>query len=264
MKKTLSLVIAFVLTISAFAQKISVNELAKVINNSNVVVIDARKSADYMKTHIKGAINLDVTTLCNNSPIEGILKSESELASILGKNGVSQEKKIVVYCETGVRAGRMYWILKYLGAKDVSMLDGQMDAWFKGRKPITKAATTLPATSFTVAKNSSLKVDKAYVKSKLNAAGTVLVDTRKAEDFNAGHIGKAVNIPHESFLNDKAIKSNDAISSLLNGKGVTKDKEVILYCKTSTTAGLAFFIMKSLLDYPNVKVYDGAWGEWNQ
>lgn len=263
MKKVLSLIFAVILALSGFAQKITVAELAKISGNDNVVIIDARKSADYAKTHIKEAINLDVTTLCNNTPIEGILKSPSELASIFGKNGVSQSKKIVIYCETGIRAGRMYWILKYLGAKDVSMLDGQIDGWFKKRKPITKTPTTLKPVTFTPSVNNALKVDKAYVNSKLNAAGTVLVDTREAKDFSAGHIGKAVNFPHENLLNDKMIKDNASIESALKAKGITKDKEVILYCKTSTTAGLAYFIMKSLLNYPNVKIYDGAWGEWN-
>lgn len=263
MKKIFSLLLVMIFAVSAFAQKISVQELSKIISNDNVVVIDARKNSDYMKTHIKGAINLDVTTLCNNSPIEGILKSDSELASIFGKHGVSQNKQIVVYCETGVRAGRMYWILKYLGAKDVKMLDGQLDGWFKKRKPITKTPTNPKATTFTPAINKGIKVNKQYVSSKLNAAGTVLVDTRSAEDYGAGHIGNAVNFPHKKFLNDKSIKDNASIQSALDAKGITKDKEIILYCKTSTTAGLGYFIMKSLLNYPNVKIYDGAWGEWS-
>lgn len=264
MKKLISIFLVSVLALTAFAQKISVSELAKIKDKSNVVLVDARGASDYKKTHIKGAVNLDVEKLCNNSPIEGILKSPSQLASIFGKHGISEDKTIVIYCKTGVRAGRMYWILKYLGANDVRMLNGQLNAWFKARKPITKSPTKPKAVAFSPSVNSKLKVDKSYVSSKMNSGSVVLVDTRKAEDFNAGHIGNAVNIPHKQFLSGKKCKSNSSLSSILKGKGVTKNKEVILYCKTSTTAGLAYFIMASLLNYPDVKLYDGAYLEWSK
>ena len=41
------------------------------------------------------------------------------------------------------------------------------------------------------------------------------------------------------------------------------NKEVIIYCKTGVTAGFTYFVMKSILNYPNVKVYEGAWVDWN-
>ncbi len=43
---------------------------------------------------------------------------------------------------------------------------------------------------------------------------------------------------------------------------VPKNKEVIVYCKTGTTAGFVYFVLKSVLNYPNVKVYEGAYLDW--
>jgi thiosulfate/3-mercaptopyruvate sulfurtransferase len=243
---------------SVNAQYVSVNELSKMINQPNVVVIDARPSADYLKTHIKGAIGLDVTSLCNNSPVEGTLKSATEIASILGKNGISNNSKVVVYCKTGISAGRMYWILKYLGCADVSILDGQMAAWFAGRKPITKVATNLKATTFTAKVNNAILVDKATVKSKMNSA--ILIDSRTKEDYDAGHIGNAISIPSAVILNDSKLKSASELTVAF--AKVPKDKEVILYCRTGNNAGFMYFVMKSVLGYPNVKVYDGAYLDW--
>ena len=263
MRKFIYLLVALLLALAVNAQKVSVADLNKMIKDPNVVVVDARSSADYLKTHIKGAVNLDVKLLCNDTPIEGILKDKNTISGIFGKHGISTSKTIVVYCKTGVRAGRLYWVLKYMGCKDVRMLDGQMDAWFAGRKAITKVATSPKAVTFTPVLNASLKVDKAYVKSKIDNAGTIIIDTREKVDYDAGHIGNAINIPHESLLNDKKIKDNASLNSIFKNAGVSKDKEIILYCKTSTTAGLAFFIMSSLLDYKNVKIYDGAYSEWS-
>jgi len=260
MKKNIIFLLFSILALTVNAQLITVDALSKIIKDPNVVVIDARPSGDYLKTHIDGAINIDVLTLSKTNPFEGTLKTSSELASILGKHGVSRNNKIVVYCKTGVNAGRMYWILKYLGCSDVSMLDGQMDAWFAGRKPITKNAKAAKPVTFTPTVNNSIIVDKTYVKSKLASTNTVIVDTRKKVDYDAGHIGDAKNIPSESLLAGSKLKAVAALSDLFAGVG--KDKEIILYCKTSTTASLTYFVLKSLLNYPNVKVYDGAYLDW--
>ncbi|MBN2681781.1 MAG: sulfurtransferase [Bacteroidales bacterium] len=264
MKTIFSLIFSLLIISQLSAQKISANDLAPLIGKPNVVVVDARTSADYLKTHVNGAINLDVETLCDKTPYEGKLKDKASLASILGKHGITADKTIVVYCKTGVNAGRLYWILKYMGCKDVKMLDGQMDGWFSARKPITKVAKTPTAATFTPAVKSSILVDKAYVQSKLSASGTIIVDTRKKADYDAGHIGNAINVCYEGFLTGTKIKANAALTTLFETAGVTKDKEVILYCKTSTSAGLAYFILTSLLNYTNVKVYDGAYSEWSK
>lgn len=264
MKKLINLSLLLIAFSSVMAQKISVSELEKMKKDPNTVIVDTRAASDYSKTHIKGAINIDVEALNNKTPIEGILKSSKTVASALGKHGLSPSKNIVLYCKTGVRAGRMYWVLKYLGAPNVYMLDGQLDAWFAARKPITKTPTTLPAATFTPKVNSKIKADKAYVKSKLNDANAVIVDTRKPAEFDAGHIENAVNINHETMLSGKKLKSIADLTAIFNKAGVTKNKEVILYCKTSATAGLTYFILDALLKYPNLKVYDGAWMEWSK
>lgn len=258
MKKILFLVTLTIIVNAISAQLVTVDALAKMIKEPGVVVVDARPAADYLKTHIDGAIGLDVTSLCNNIPVEGTLKPAAELATILGKNGISATSKIVIYCKTGINAGRMYWIMKYLGCSNVSILDGQMDAWFAARKPITKNAKKLSPVTFTPVVNSSLFVDKAYVKSKLSTA--VLVDARKKEDFDAGHIGNSLNIWAESMINGSKLKTVADLTATFSK--VPKDKEVILYCKTGVNAGFSYFVLKAMLKYPNVKVYDGSYLDW--
>lgn len=52
-----------------------------------------------------------------------------------------------------------------------------------------------------------------------------------------------------------------SLSSMFESKGITKDKTVIVYCETSVRAGIIYLALKGL-GYPNVKVYDGAYLEW--
>jgi len=82
MKKVFITIFAVLATLQMSAQLVSVDELAKMIKEPNLVVIDARPAGDYLKTHIDGAINIDAISLSTNTPVEGTLKSAADLASI--------------------------------------------------------------------------------------------------------------------------------------------------------------------------------------
>lgn len=260
MKKIFLTLFAILSVFQMSAQLVSVDELAKIIKDPNLVVIDARPAGDYLKTHIDGAINIDAISLSSNTPAEGALKSAADLAAIFGSNGVSPKNKVVIYCKTGVSAGRMYWVMKHIGFKDVSLLDGNMQGWFAARKPITKNPKKLATTPFTPAVNSSIAATKDYVKSKMNSAGTILIDSRPAADYEAGHIGNAINIPNDNLSVNSKLKSAAELNTIF--AAVPKDREVIVYCKTGATGSFTYFVLTSVLKYPNVKLYAGSYSDW--
>ncbi|TLX73242.1 sulfurtransferase [Labilibacter sediminis] len=248
---------------------ITVKELSSKLNNPNCIVIDARKSVDYKKVHIRNAISLPVEELSSKTPIEGILLSDTEVAKILGAHGINLKKEIIIYCNKGSSAGRMYWIFKMMGAQDVKLLDGNLDAWKAARKPVTRTPKITKKTTVTASLNRSACLSQSDVKSKIKQNNVVLVDARKNSYYNGtdpkskGHIKGAVNINSDLMRDDKGlIKSSDELQKLFSSKGVTPDKEVILYCQTSTRAGLLYAILTTRMGYTNVKVYDGAYNDW--
>ena len=174
------------------------------------------------------------------------------MAKMLGDKGISRTSKIVVYDNgQNIRAGRLYWILNYLGATDVRMLDGHLKAWKAARKPLTKTGTKLKAVTFTPQVNESLYATKSYVQSKLNSSSAVLVDVQSKEEFDKGHIDGAVIVVHKELLTeDGKLKSKEELGSIFSSAGVTSDKEVILYCASSARAGIAYLALKSILNYP--------------
>ncbi len=266
MKNLFSFIIVFLFLIQGiFAQHlISVQEAEKLINSQKALIVSAREKSDYAKVHIKDAINIDISDLETETPVKGKLKSTNEIASILGKNGISKDKKIIVYCNTGVNAGRLYWILKYLGCTDVSIINGQIKAWREARKPLTKAIPKITPTKFTPTINKNIIADKSYVTSKLKTSNTVIVDARSKEDFDAGHIEKAISLPHKLLLSDTKIKSKTELEEIFKKAGITPEKEVILYCKSGSRASFMFFVLTAILNYPNVKVYDGSYNDWTK
>jgi thiosulfate/3-mercaptopyruvate sulfurtransferase len=249
---------------------ISVQELSKIMKKKDVVIVCATSEKGY-KVHITGSVNVPYSSLCNSKPVKNLIKPADEMAKLLGAKGVTPEKTIVVYDEgSGKYAGRMYWLLKYLGAPNVKMLNGNLIAWKAKRRPITGSPTKVTAGTFTAKTDASILANMDDVKSAAGNSSVVVVDARTPAEFagtaktelRKGHIPGAVNIDHTSLLDKKSLlKSNDALKPLFESKGVTKDKTVIAYCESSTRAGIVFLALKGL-GYSNVKVYDGAYLEW--
>ena len=271
MKKIIMMLALMAYSLGSYAQGdfISVKELAGKLKDQKCIIIDARKKSDYQKVHIRNAISVPVEELSTKSPVEGILKSESDVATILGNHGVDLNKEIILYCNKGSNAGRMYWVLKMMGATDVKLLDGNLDAWKAARKPVTRNPKMAKKCKVEASWDKSSYFCEKDVKSKISNGNVVLVDARADEYYNGtdpkskGHIPGAISINSDLMRDENGlIKSSDELKKLFSSKGVTKDKEVILYCQTSTRAGLLYAILTSTLGYSNVKVYDGAYNEW--
>ncbi len=268
-----SLILAVLLTGQALeAQVISVKELAGMMESGDVILVSARKAADYKKVHIPGAISLWHEDFYKDGDIKAVLKSPEEIAKILGANGICGTKTVVVY-DNGKNtfAGRIYWILKYMGCTDVRILDGHMKMWRKGRKPVTKDPVEIVAVEFKGTVNTAAITTMDQVIAKKDDPATVLVDNRDKEEFDGekgtierkGHIPAAINFNYKEIVNeDGTIKDKAEIEKLVSGAGITSDKEVILYCETGIRAGIVYMALTSMLEYPNVSVYDGAMFEW--
>ena len=250
---------------------ISAADLGKKIKaKENLTIISVRKPADFKKSHLKNALNVDLKKLASEVEPKGILKSTDEIATILGKAGIDGTGLIVVYDDGKMKyAGRFYWILKYLGVENVKVMHRDLKKWQAARLPVTKSPTAVKAKTFTPKVNKAIFVDEAYVKA--NKASALLLDVRPPDEFNGtstkpvskGHIPGAVNMEYTQILKaDGSVKSKAEIEGIAKGLGATADKEIILYCGTSTRAGIVYMAFTTILGYKNVKVYEGAYNEW--
>jgi thiosulfate/3-mercaptopyruvate sulfurtransferase len=158
-----------------------------------------------------------------------------------------------------------------MGAENVKILNGELKAWKTGRKPITKTPTKGKSTTFTLNVKSEYLAKMDEVMNATTNASYVIIDARSAEEYlgtdeselRKGHIPGAINIDYKEMLDAKGmLKSKDALAALFTAKGVSQDKTIIIYCASSVRASIEFFALTSILNYPNVKVYDGAFNEW--
>lgn len=252
---------------------ISASDFAALVkSDKNLKIIDASKASTYKTSHLKNAVNIPHLTLYKEGDIEGLIKSPADLAKIFGSKGVSEKNTIVVYDGGSQKySTRVYWILKYLGAPNVKILHKNTADWKKARLAPTRMAAAIKTTTFTPAVKSAISADMAAVKSGQKDANTIIVDVRKPDEFNGtstnpvseGHIPGAVNINHLDLLTAaEAYKSKAEIEKIVASKGISADKTVIVYCKTSVRAGVLYVALTQILGYKNIKVYDGAYNEW--
>ena len=269
----LSLLIAFVFSATVSAQDyISVAELAKIYKQKEVVVIFAGKATVYKKEHIPFSINIYHGDLNKVGGVKSVLNTSAVVGRILGAKGVAKDAQIIVYDKgTSKYAGRMYWILKYYGATNVKMLNGNLKAWKAARKPVTATAAKKKAKTFTPSVKSAYAATMADVKAAQKDANTLIVDVRPKSEFNGetgtttrkGHIPGAINFHFADVLAvNGTFKTSTQIAAIAKARGISSNKKIILYCTSSVRAGVVFMAFKTILKYPNVKVYDGAFYEW--
>ena len=91
-------------------------QLLEEARRGDVVIVDARKAADYASGHIPGAVNFSTyDTFVLDTRAEGLAAFAREVAARYAAAGVSSNRPVVLYeMDTGMRAARDAWILQYL------------------------------------------------------------------------------------------------------------------------------------------------------
>ena len=145
-----------------------------------------------------------------------------------------------------------------------------MDQWKKAKVPLTRLAPKRKAVTFTPNVDKSVMAYIEDVKKSNGNDNVILIDVRTPEEFDAssdksdGRIPGSININHKDFLtaDSEAYKSKEELETIARQYGLSPDKELIFYCKTSVRGAVGYIAFKNILGYPNVKVYDGAYEEW--
>lgn len=250
---------------------IGAGDLAKIYLKKEVVVVSTRKKSDFDVVHVTGAVHVDYRELVNDPAGMGFLKTPEELAAYLGSVGISETSDVVVYDDGSMKAAtRVFWVLKYLGATKVRILDGGIDAWKEARKPVTSAVVKPKAAVFNVTLHPELNITKDEF--NITFKDAILVDARENNEYigekkakfhtRGGHIPGAVSIPSVDVVADGSFKSKDDIIAMATAAGVTPGKEIIVYCNSGVKAAVVYFALVEIAGFENVKLYEGSFNEW--
>jgi thiosulfate/3-mercaptopyruvate sulfurtransferase len=245
-----------------------------------VIEVDYDPASAYHLGHIPGALLIDWKKDLNRYPERDIIDREG-LEALFSKLGISNEDRLILYGDyNNWFAAFAYWIFQIYGHEKVQLLNGGRKRWIDLGKPVTTDVPQPTPTQYRVREvDLTLRATLLDVLKNLRAPGVVLVDVRSPPEFKgeisappeypneqaqrAGHIPGAVNIPWAKAVNeDGTFKSLEELKQLYESQGVTADKDVIVYCRIGERAAFTYFVLKELLGFPRVRVYDGSWSEW--
>ena len=129
---------------------ISTDWLSKRILDPTIKIIEVsskmKPEAPYFSGHIPGAINFFWKSLCWNDT-DRQLVTPSELSERLGKVGISEKDRIVLYGEPVQYGTYALWALTMAGHEQLFVLDGSRKKWeLEGRPFTNEIPEVLPTT----------------------------------------------------------------------------------------------------------------------
>ncbi|MDD4161848.1 MAG: rhodanese-like domain-containing protein [Methanothrix sp.] len=205
----------------------------------SVVLLDISEISENDTKHIQESIAIPYTEFLSGTNV----RSEAELTRMLGDAGISREDPVVIYgecmpCGGGpAPATLVYWIMRSLGQENVRVLDGTVEDWAIAGKPTARETAILPAKTYTSQINTNFTADYDYVKS----GAAQIVDARTLQEFGAGSIPGAINIPYESILINGKIRDEtrlDRVFAFLN-----KNRPVVVYTNTGLKGSVVWFAL---------------------
>lgn len=247
---------------------ISTTDLAKEIDNPNLVLIDARSFKEYSQGHISGAVNLDLFAYhWFDTTQQGLQIFNEQTKKIMSFVGVTSSKKVVFYDDvSGMLAARGVWMLMYFSHNNVFMLDGGIKKWQADKLVLETKTNGFTPSNFDGKPNPQILADYDYVKQNLGKA--ILIDARSEAEFTGdvirgarrGHIPGAINVDFSANISENGtIKDDKQLSELYK---IPKDAQIITYCQGAYRAANSFLALKKL-GFEKIKVYLGSWGEWS-
>ena len=239
-------------------------------HRDEVVIVDARSSADYATQHIPGAVNIHWATVSNLAVAQGEegwgeASEGRALATLMSVAGIDGTKPIVVYTDPldgWGEDGRILWMLKRAGASDVYLLNGGWHQWLYQIREHQRGLTGKDVSGIE-------QVNTDYVKKQLGKAK--IVDSRTPEEYageitmgekREGRIPGAVSIPFVSIINeDGTTLSSEELTKVFKDAGLSTSDEIIVYC-TGGVRGAYMAEMLASNGFENVKLYTAGYSEW--
>ncbi len=248
----------------------------------------------YLASHIPGAVyaHLDkalsarhgvpgahgvVTASGADAPASGgrhPLPNREKFAIWLSSVGFANDMQAVVYDRNGATyCGRLWWMLKWAGHRNVAVLDGGLQAWQAAGGAVNSGEE--PAhfqTSFELAPALAALVDTQTVSRQLGRPTQTLVDARAAARFRgevepldpvAGHIPGALNRPSAENLGPDgkfkpAAQLKAEFETLLGGRDPAS---VVHHCGSGVSAVPNLLAMQ-IAGLGPTGLYAGSWSEW--
>ena len=188
----------------------------------------------------------------------------------LGKQGLTKDDQVVCYdAANGSTAARLWWMLRWVGHKNVAVLDGGIAKWLKEDRPLDAIVAKPKPTTYKL-KQPSGTVDARAIQASLK--NLFLLDARapvrwrgeqEPIDPVAGRIPGARNrFNADNVQQDGTFKPASQLKT--EYEAILKNQEsgeVIHYCGSGVAACHNLLAME-VAGLAGGKLFPGSWSEW--
>ncbi len=255
---------------------------------TDVRIVDLREDAQALP-RIAGALPAPYGDWRGPADDPGRLRPLADYTALLRRLGIEADTPVVLVAagddpsDFGAPA-RVFWTLKWLGLRDVSILNGGMAAWQAAGLPLQKRAVSWPAPShFTSRPQPQWLATRRQVLEDVQSGATErggvrLLDARPAAFYlgqakapaaqRPGTLPGAVDFDNARWFPDGSGALPDVqilrrIAQSLPG-GPRFDGATVSFCNTGHWAATNWFVLSQLLGERNVKLYPGSMVDWSR
>ena len=270
----------------SFTTLVTPEEVFAHLDGPEWVIVDCRFSLadaehgrrEYEQAHLPRAVYAHLEEDLSGPIVPGTtgrhpLPAAADFARTLGAWGVDRRVQVVAYDDMGgAMAGRLWWMLGWVGHDAAALLDGGWQRWRAEGRPVTAEVTARPARVFSPAPRPERLVRAAGVLSRLGDASAPLIDARAGERYRgevepldpvAGHIPGAVCAAFEENLTaDGSFKSREELRQRFRAiLGDTPAEQSVSYCGSGVTACHNLLAMEHA-GLSGGRLYAGSWSHW--
>jgi len=249
-------------------------ELAGILDQENLLIIDQSKAESFAEAHIPGALHLDFKRLQRTGePVPGLLPDTAALEQVFSELGLTPDAHVICSDdEGGGWAGRLIWVLDCIGHSNYSYLNGGSIAWKEAGLPTESGMTEAKASDYRIGSiHPEATFTKEQILENIGKSDFAIWDARSAAEYTGekviskrgGHIPGAVNYEWTKGMDkERGLRINDldAFRALLKEMGIDESKRIATHCQTHHRSGFTYLVGK-ILGF-DIRGYAGSWSEW--
>lgn len=254
--------------------------LSENIDNKDLVILDARAELNdpdagldqYEKAHIKGSQYVDLNKIMTGKVEEHggrhPLPNLEEFVENMKKFGISNQSTILIYDNGDLAmAGRLWWILRYIGLDKVYVLEQGYDGWVNENLEVTdEKVEPTPSKNLDLNLDKSIFADKEDVEKAIEDEKVAIIDSRTFDRYSGqvepldkipGHIPTALNYPWVELIRENK-KDKEELEE--HFKDLFKYDDLIIHCGSGVTGTVNMLYMEEIGLKP--KHYAGGYSDW--
>jgi thiosulfate/3-mercaptopyruvate sulfurtransferase len=251
---------------------ISAEKLKTEFDGSKFRLLDTRDRAAYDQGHIPGALLVDMVLWKKQSMQPFGLTDEKLWQEPLDQLAITPETQVVVYGDMMPEVARLWWLLKYLGVKQVAILDGGFTSWTKAGGESSTVATMVKPIEHPVVFDTRRYADlDQLVEMCITTQNAILIDNRSEGEFTGkagfgvrkGHVPGARHVEWVEFLDaDGKFLPDEQLSAKLSEAKLSTEVPVIVHCQSGGRSSVGVFVIE-LLGYPSPANYYQGWAQYS-